>query len=254
MLSERVINEISPIVSSQGRLIRLPIDRRVVFVGDTHGDLDATERVFERYLDPDTTIVFLGDAIDRGPHSAENLELILETKIKYRDSVYLLMGNHEAYGLLPFSPADFWERLGPEERGRLSDLLLRLPFAAFHPAGIISLHGALPDVEAIDEIERIELGSAEWRAITWGDWEEGERGWISLRPSYDRAYFERCAARLGIRVLVRSHQPNAQTYMFDGRCLTLFTSSAYGRGERSVAVLHPESRIETAHDLELVEI
>jgi len=166
------------------------------------------------------------------------------------------MGNHEAFRILPFSPADFWERLDPEEEEGLSQTLLRLPFAAWHPLGLLGLHGALPQVSSIDELERIELGSEEWKAITWGDWTEGwelESG-ISLRPSYNRSDFERRANGLGLKVLVRSHQPNAPRYMFGDRCLTVFTSSAYGRGGRSVAVLPPGRRIETARDLEIVEI
>jgi hypothetical protein len=61
-------------------------------------------------------------------------------------------------------------------------------------------------------------------------------------------------AQLGARVLVRSHQPFAPTYLFDDRCLTLFTSSAYGDGRRRVAVLHPERDVRTARDLDLIEI
>lgn len=256
MLDERILDEVSAVLASQGRLIRLAPDRITVFVGDTHGDLDATERVFSRYLSPDRTIVFLGDAVDRGPHSADNLRLILETKLKYPDSVFLLMGNHEAYGILPFSPADFWERLPPLKKERIAKTLLQLPFAAWHPLGLVGLHGALPNVGSVAEIERIELGSEEWRAMTWGDWTDEGLGvsGISLRPTYGRSDFEERADRLGIKVLVRSHQPSAPAYMFDGRCLTVFTSSAYGRGERSVALLHPDRRLGSGRDLELVGI
>ncbi|RLE36732.1 hypothetical protein DRJ12_04170, partial [Candidatus Acetothermia bacterium] len=104
--------------------------------------------------------------------------------------------------------------------------------------------------------ERIDLGSKEWMAITWGDWtEEGDgSAGISVRPTYNRSEFENRATMAGIKVLVRSHQPAAPIYMFDDRCLTLFTSSAYGRGGRSVAVLRPGWRIKTARDLELTEI
>jgi len=256
MFSERFINELSSLLLLQGRLIRLNPERTTIFVGDTHGDLDATERVLARFLKPNTAIVFLGDAVDRGPHSDENLDLILETKLDHPESVYLLMGNHEAFGALPFSPADFWNRLKPEEEKPLSHLLLQLPFAAWHPRGLLGLHGALPEVSSVGEIERIKVGSEEWEAITWGDWtdEEVPNAGISFRPSYDRSDFERRASRLGIKVLVRSHQPTAPMYMFDDHCLTVFTSSAYGRGDRSVAVLRPDQRIETARDLKIVEI
>jgi len=54
-------NAIAPQLEEQGRLIRLPEDRPVVFVGDTHGDLDATQRVLSRHSPSEETIVFLGD-------------------------------------------------------------------------------------------------------------------------------------------------------------------------------------------------
>ena len=60
--------------------------------------------------------------------------------------------------------------------------------------------------------------------------------------------------RLGLKVLVRSHQPHAPQYLFDGRCLTIFTSSAYGGGEHTVAILRPDTPLRDARDLELIVI
>ena len=240
------------------RLIRLPADRTIVFVGDTHGDREATERVLARFGVAEHTIVFLGDIVDRGPDSPGNLELILSEMIAHPGWVHLLMGNHEAWSVGPFSPADFWQSLTPGDAARIGDALSRLPLAAWHPAGVLAVHGALPDVASLDGIDAIELGSEAWRAITWGDWDvpRGDRlpstGWG--RPSFDRDAFERRTGRLRARVLVRSHQPFAPTLLFDDRCLTLFTSCAYGQGPRRVAILRPDRGVETARDLELIEI
>ena len=167
------------------------------------------------------------------------------------------MGNHEAWTVAAFSPADFWEGLDPDRIDRLGSALNRLPYAVWHPAGVIATHGALPDVRSLDEFESIALGSEPWRAITWGDWAASRGGGLPAfggRPAFDRDAFDRRTARLGARVLVRSHQPFAPTYLFDDRCLTLFTSSAYGDGRRRVAVLHPERIVRTARDLDLIEI
>jgi len=250
--------EIAPQLNEQGRRIRLSEDRAIIFVGDTHGDLEATRRVFARYLSSDCTIVFLGDAVDRGPDSAANLDLILRTKIDHPDSVFLLMGNHEAWAVAAFSPADFWQGLHPQAARTLADLLSRLPFAADHPAGVLGLHGALPNLPAINAFESVELGSEAWRAITWGDWTADPTRTASSgmlgRPTFGPAAFERRAARLGVRVLVRSHQPFAPTYLYDDRCLTVFTSSAYGTGPRQVAVLKPGRRVRSARDLDLETI
>lgn len=255
---DRLLDDLTARLRMQGRLVRLPSDRPIVFVGDTHGDRQATEGVLARCPVPEHTIVFLGDVVDRGPDSLGNLELVLSETIAHPDSVHLLMGNHEAWNVAPFSPADFWDGLTPDAADRLGDALSRLPLAAWHPAGILAVHGALPDVPSLGAIDAIELGSEAWRAITWGDWEASRGGGLPSagwgRPSFDRVEFEHRMERLDARILVRSHQPFAPTFLFDDRCLTLFTSCAYGDGVRRVAVLRPDRPVETARDLNLIEI
>jgi len=247
---------IEPLLVDQGRLIRLPDDRTLVFVGDTHGDVDATRRVLARHIPAGHLIVFLGDAVDRGPGSDENLDLILSTKLKQPESIFLLMGNHEAWGTAPFSPADFWNGLRVGDARALSQVLARLPFAAHHPSGLLAVHGALPDLASIDDIERIALGSPTWRDITWGDFYEvrgQETSAGSGRPAFGREDFLHRTGRLGIRVVVRSHQPLAPALLFDDRCLTVFSSSAYGDGTRRVALLRPGTILRSARDLALEE-
>jgi len=250
----RTAETAASLFAEQGRLIRLEPDRTVVFVGDTHGDIDATERILTQYPVPGHALVFLGDTVDRGPDSGGNLELILRTKLDHPTSIYLLMGNHEAWTVRPFAPADFWERLDSREARVIANALLHLPFAVHHPSGVLGLHGALPDVPSLDAVSSIELGSNAWRAITWGDWGQNSADRAAEmpgRPKFERADFDVRASRLGIRVLVRSHQPLAPMYLFEERCLTLFSSNAYGTGPRRVAILHPDRDVTSARDLEI---
>jgi len=253
MNEEELLYSASDLWKREGRLIRLPEDKPVVFVGDTHGDTEATEHVFSRFLDTEAVIVFLGDYVDRGPDSEGNLRLLIETKLAQPERVFLLMGNHEGWKVAAFSPADFWEGLPPGRRRLYSEALSFLPLAALSPHGVLALHAALPDIQPIDEINRIELGSADWRKATWGDWADVPGHAVSpgvfSRPSYGRDYFYEVMERLNLRVLVRSHQPHAPPYLFSDRCLTIFTSVAYG-GERRVAVLPPDRAVSTARDLE----
>lgn len=255
---DRLLDGLVTRLRGRRRLVRLPSDRPIVFVGDTHGDREATERVLARFAVPEHTTVFLGDVVDRGPDSLGNLSLILSKTVADPDSVHLLMGNHEAWSVAPFSPADFWNTLDPDDAAKLGDALSHLPLAAWHPAGVLAVHGALPNVPSLDAIGAIENGSEAWRAITWGDWEGSQGGGTPSvgwgRPAFGRAEFEDRMKRLGARILVRSHQPFAPTFLFDDRCLTLFTSCAYGGGVRRAAILRPNRRIETARDLELFEI
>ena len=252
-----VAMSIVPLLTDQGRLVRLTADQTIVFIGDTHGDIDATEKVLARYPVPDCTLVFLGDVVDRGPDSAGNLRLILQAKLDYPASIHLLMGNHEAWDIAPFSPADFWNGLDSRESGIVAKALSHLPLAVHHPAGVLGLHGALPDLPSLDALDATEMGSTAWRAITWGDWLESRTDRASQptsRPGFEREDFDARAARLGVQVLVRSHQPSASMYLYGDRCLTIFSSSAYGGGERRVAILHPGERVRSALDLEIQEI
>ena len=230
---------------------------RVVFVGDTHGDLDASERVLERYLQPKTAIVFLGDYVDRGPHSQENIQLLLKAKLEHPNRVYLLQGNHEGFKAMPFYPADFWEGLDAEERELYAETLAKLPYAVALPSGILGLHGALPAIERLEQLNDVEFGSDDWQAIVWGDWQDAEGAFLGDyggRPQFGREHFERQMERFGMRVLVRSHQPHAPLYLFDNRCLTIFTSHAYGPRERTVAVAQLEGEVQTARDLTLESV
>lgn len=255
MDEKTLLQRASELFVFQGRLIELASRGRAVFVGDTHGDLEASQTVVERYLDSETTLVFLGDYVDRGPHSLENMFFLLEQKLKYPEKIFLLQGNHEGWKYGAFSPADFWEGLDEERRARFAETLAQLPLAAVTPNGVVATHAGLPDVQALSEINHIEFGSAQWRAITWGDWQEvpgyylGDRG---SRPQYGEAYFREIMRRLEKKILIRGHQPHAPRYLFRARCLTIFTSSAYPV-PRTVAVLSLSETISKADQL-LIEL
>ena len=238
------------------RLVRLPDDRPIIYVGDTHGDRDAVASVFSRFSVPSHVIVFLGDTVDRGPDSIGTLKLVLERKREAPSSIHLLMGNHEAWGVSQFSPADFWQNLTVDQADRCARHLMTLPLAAWHPSGTLATHGGLPNLRSLDAMDDIELGSEAWRAITWGDWVSDRRfaGRFEGRPSFGPTTFEERSFQLGVKVLIRSHQPMAPLYLFDDRCLTLFTSIAYGGTTRRVARLLPDQQIKTARDLNLIEV
>jgi hypothetical protein len=88
-----------------------PAENRVVAIADIHGDLAAFTAMLQkaglvdaanRWVAQDTTLVQTGDAIDRGPHSREVLDLLMELEkqaSKKRSQVILLLGNHEVMNL-----------------------------------------------------------------------------------------------------------------------------------------------------------
>jgi len=238
-------------------LIEIKTAKKVIFVGDTHGDLEASQKIIRNYLKEGNKIVFLGDYVDRGPFSKENLDFLLEQKEKYPEQIFLLQGNHEGHRILKFSPAEFWESLTNEEYQKYAQLVEKFPLAVV-VKNIIALHGALPEIEKLEDFEKIKIGDENWFRICWGDFveEAGENLGIDPftgRPQFGRDYFLKIMEKLNKKILIRSHQPNAPKFMFDNRCLTIFSSSIYDR-EREIAILDFEKEIKTAKDLEIQKL
>jgi len=140
---------------------------RYIFVGDTHGDLDASTKVIQKYLDAHTRICFLGDYVDRGPQSRENVEFLLKQRTEHPKNIFLIKGNHETYHLKKFFPADFWESLSEIEKEEYGKKFDPLPLA-ISVGGIIAVHGALPDITNLEEINSIKDGGDKWKALVWG--------------------------------------------------------------------------------------
>lgn len=252
-----LLSEVEKVFEEENNLIRIE-SGRVIFVGDTHGDLEATNIIIERYLNSKNKLVFLGDYVDRGSASAENLNTLLSLKLRYPENLFLLMGNHEGQRAIAFHPADFWERLSSELWDRYASVLSKLPLAVSTANGIIAVHGALPDFKNLEDIDSIEFGDEQWHHITWGDWseEEGDQlgnSFFSSRPLFGRDRFENTMSNFGTNVLIRSHQPNAVQIMYDRRCLTIFTSSAYRSAvpERTIAITDLSVEVNTVDDLSL---
>ncbi|MFP3975479.1 MAG: metallophosphoesterase family protein [Dehalococcoidia bacterium] len=230
----------------------------IVFVGDTHGDFDATQKVIDRYLRRENTLVFLGDYVDRGSASADNINTLLSLKLENPDNLYLLMGNHEGRRAMEFHPADFWDRLDKEMHERYSLVLSKLPLAVSALNGVIGLHGVLPDIERIDGINQIAFGSKQWHWVVWGDWRESEGDYLGEdmftgRPQFGQGWFEGVMERLGKNVLIRSHQPSTRQAIYGGRCVTIFTSSAYRSivPDRTIAIAEAGKEVKTVGDLKI---
>lgn len=63
-------------------------------VGDVHGCADELEELLSTLpLKDDSTVVMLGDYIDRGPYSRRAIDILIEAKKKHR--IITLAGNHE---------------------------------------------------------------------------------------------------------------------------------------------------------------
>ncbi len=253
---EDLIEKVGKILEKEPRLIHLPSEGKAVFVGDTHGDLDATEQVIHQYLKKPYRIVFLGDYVDRGDYSEENIRYLLQLKLEHPDEIFLLAGNHEGYQVREFYPVNFWSSLSNKERETYGIIFSKFPLCATSQNGILALHGALPELNSVEEMNQVGLGDANWEKMVWGDFVESEieiLGDLWGRPQFGRLYFERMMERYQKQVLVRSHQPHAPLTMFNKRCITIFTSHAY-LPIRTVAIADLGKEIRSSEDFVLERI
>jgi predicted phosphodiesterase len=256
MAWQKLCVNVRGIVEKEPRLVRLPSSGKVVFVGDTHGDLDATERVLHRYLKAPYHLVFLGDYVDRGIQSPENLEYLLNAKAQHPQRITLLAGNHEGFMVKKFLPADFWEDLDEGDRKLLGDLFFWFPLAATSENGILGVHGGLPDLKSLEEINQIHPGDGSWDRITWGDFLEHEGEFLGDwggRPQFGDRYFRRMMDRYQRKLVIRSHQPNSPEWMFDESCLTLMTSRDY-KSRRTIAIVDLGKELRNSKDVIVEEI
>jgi hypothetical protein len=80
------------------------MQQNIIAIPDIHGDLDAMQaslssaKSFLEQIENSKAshLVFLGDAVDRGPESFEVVKSIVDLKSKFNKSVDFLFGNHEA--------------------------------------------------------------------------------------------------------------------------------------------------------------
>lgn len=235
------------------RLVSLKPEGRVVFVGDTHGQAGITKKIFETYVDERTKFVFLGDYINRGEKSKENVDTILDYKQQSPESVVMLAGNHEGYQYKPeaFRRTAFWSDLSTEDFIFYRELFNSLPLAA-SVGNVLATHGALPSLEHLEDFDSIELGSQEWNDTVWGDFKEGRYlTQYEHRPQFTEQYFNNAMKRYDREVLVRGHDPLAPLSMYGGKCVTLKTNI---KKDVAIADFDHIPKPQTIHDFEIATV
>jgi|TARA_B110000305_G_C19345302_1_gene591325 serine/threonine-protein phosphatase 4 catalytic subunit len=109
---------------------------------------------------PKTNYIFMGDFVDRGFHSVETFLLLLALKVRYKDRITLIRGNHESrqitqvYGfydecLRKYGSVNVWRYC--------TEIFDFLPLAAIIDDKIFCVHGGLsPAFDTLDEIKTID--------------------------------------------------------------------------------------------------
>ncbi|KAG5509644.1 hypothetical protein JKF63_06349 [Porcisia hertigi] len=147
----------------------------LVVVGDIHGQFQDlyTSVLCQQYdqrrcnLDGrDRRFLFMGDYVDRGPHSLEVVLLLLALKVEYPTLVYLTRGNHEeektsrVYGFLTEAIASLGSTAGTAVWNAINQVFLDLPLAAIvqtpYMRFFVSHGGLSPALQTVDQVARIE--------------------------------------------------------------------------------------------------
>lgn len=69
----------------------------VTVCGDVHGQFHDLMELFKiGGNSPDTNYLFMGDYVDRGYYSVETVTLLVSLKVRFKDRITILRGNHES--------------------------------------------------------------------------------------------------------------------------------------------------------------
>ncbi len=244
-------NALRSSVRRYGEVVSLKNYGRYVIVGDVHGNLNDLKEILERYSREhlekgDITLLFLGDYIDRGEHQLEVLLTLMELKVDYPDSVFLLLGNHEGVSIIEPSPHDFPDELiaryllrdGLDLYRRIvEEIFSNLHVAAYLKDSFLALHGGLPvsSYRKAQSLREYLLGAEDQVVIDtlievlWNDpIESSEEGRPSPRGAgnlFGRSVTEWVAKTFNVKLIVRGHEPCVAGYKFNHgyRVLTLFS-------------------------------
>lgn len=214
----------------------------VVVCGDIHGQFFDLKELFRiGGSPPETNYLFLGDYVDRGNHSVRTVTLLFLYKLRHRDRITLLRGNHECrqitqvYGFFDectrtYGNAEVWKLF--------TDTFDYLPLTAVIGNQVICMHGGLsPSLDTIDAIRQLDHiqevpHEGPMCDLLWSDPDE-KLGWgVSPRGAgyiFGQDISERFNHVNGMKLIARAHQLVMEGYNWchDRNAVTLFSAPNY---------------------------
>jgi serine/threonine-protein phosphatase 4 catalytic subunit len=151
-----IINQVRMILAKEPNTLIL--DPPIIVVGDIHGQFYDLLNMFDMVgYPPSKQFLFLGDYVDRGYDSVETILLLFALKIKYKNSIHLLRGNHESrtltyiYGFRDECLRKYDEFVWME----ICDVFEYLPISSLIGSKVFAVHGGIsPRIKALEEIEK----------------------------------------------------------------------------------------------------
>ncbi|MDI9609791.1 MAG: metallophosphoesterase [Archaeoglobales archaeon] len=235
----------------KGKMVELN-EEKCTIIGDLHADLEALDLIEEIIAGK---AIFLGDYADRGDEPLEVYERILRLFVE--DKAILLRGNHETEDVYPHElPWQLSQYENGEEIYRaLIDLWEKMPYSAILNNEIWLVHGGVPCRSDLSGIRNPNEDLA--LEMLWNDpWEREE-----CAENFKRGvmfFFGKKATRnlfekLGVRLVVRSHEPYKVLRVEQGGMVVTLGSCANPYGLANFAVLKLDSKEKWDHGFEFVE-
>lgn len=259
---EDLLKEAKEVLSKEPNLA--PVRAPVTVVGDIHGQFYDLMELFKICGEPPhTNFLFMGDYVDRGNHSVECFCLVLALKVRYRDRMTLLRGNHESceinkiYGFYD----ECFKKYGTERVWKLfTDVFMCLPLSAIIEDKIFCLHGGLsPALAKLDDIAKLKRfcdvpheGSI--CDMLWSDPDDTKKG---FNPSPRAAGFtfgvdvtEKFLHRNNLTLIARAHQLVMDGYNRNHKkmVVTIFSAPNYCyRCGNHAAIMEVDDNLNTSY-------
>jgi diadenosine tetraphosphatase ApaH/serine/threonine PP2A family protein phosphatase len=226
-----------------------------VVVGDLHGSIIDLVQILRKFPEYQTTtsLLFLGDYVDRGTDSVPVMVLLLALLCKYPTRVVLVRGNHEfshinqLYGFFDeimtlYNSDELWTHF--------QTVFAYMPLAAVIDTKLFCVHGGLsPQLKSLDQISQLQFPINDYfddslvADLVWSDpsdsipdFIENDRG---SGVVYGTHAIKNFLAACGLKVIIRAHQcvTEGWTTFADTCGITLFSSSDYCRLQHNRAAV-----------------
>uniref|UniRef100_A0A7S3J9F5 Serine/threonine-protein phosphatase n=1 Tax=Euplotes harpa TaxID=151035 RepID=A0A7S3J9F5_9SPIT len=228
------------ILSGESSVVSVPVP--VTICGDVHGQFYDLMELFRIGGDiPETNYLFMGDYVDRGFYSVETVTLLVALKVRYKDRVTILRGNHESrqitqvYGfydecLRKYGNSNVWRHF--------TELFDYLPLTSVVEDQIFCLHGGLsPSIDTLDQVKQLDRvqevpHEGPMCDLLWSD-PDDRCGWgISPRGAgytFGQDISEQFNHTNNLKLIARAHQlvMNGYNWSQERNVVTIFSAPNY---------------------------